>query len=100
MNQLLANKIDKVTSAMKLHHVKNAYAFGSICTDSFNDSSDVDILVSFEEMQPADYADNYFSLLYKLQEIFSREVDLITEKSLKNKYFINVINKSKIPLYE
>ena len=100
MNQLLVNKIDKVTSAMKLHHVKNAYAFGSICTDRFNDSSDVDFLVSFEEMQPADYADNYFSLLYQLQEIFNREVDLITEKSLKNKYFINAINKSKISLYE
>ncbi len=100
MDKLLFNNLEQVKTAMKLHQVKNAYAFGSVCTSRFTDSSDIDFLVSFNEMKPEDYADNYFGLLYNLQEIFKRDIDLITEKSLQNPYFIKVINQSKIPVYE
>jgi len=76
------------------------FAFGSVCTDKFNDSSDIDLLVSFKPMDFGDYADNYFSIADKLEEIFHRPVDLVTDKSLSNPYFINSINKTKISIYE
>ncbi len=100
MNQFLINKLEDIKAAMKLHHVKNAYAFGSVCSKKFNETSDIDLLVSFKEMNTEEYADNYFALLYQLQEILKRDVDLITDRSLKNPYFIKSINLSKKLIYE
>ena len=99
MNQFLINKLEDVKAAMKLHHVKDAYAFGSVCSGTFNEKSDIDLLVSFTEMKPEDYADNYFSLLYQLQHLLKRDVDLVTDKSLKNPYFIKVVNRTKTLIY-
>jgi len=35
----------------------------------------------------------------KLRDYFNREIDLITEKSLKNPYFIKEINETKKLIY-
>jgi uncharacterized protein len=92
--------MEDIHAAMKLHHVKDAYAFGSVCSNEFNEKSDIDVLVSFKDMKTEEYADNYFALLYLLQDILKREVDLVTDKSLKNPYFIKSVNLSKKLIYE
>lgn len=50
-------------------------------------------------MEYGDYADNYFEIADRFEEDFNRSVDLVTEKSLKNPYFIKSINKTKTLLY-
>ena len=100
MDQILISNLDKIKASMKLHHVKDAYAFGSVCTANFTDKSDIDFLVNFYEMEPGDYADNYFNLLYQLSDILKRDIDLLTGNSLKNPYFIKVVNHSKALIYE
>ncbi|MBS9524993.1 nucleotidyltransferase domain-containing protein [Litoribacter ruber] len=82
--------------------IKRLYAFGSaIDLDKFRDNSDIDFLISFEEeLTPEEYSDNYFQLQYKLRNLFKRELDIVTERSLSNPYFIESINKHKILLYE
>jgi hypothetical protein len=45
------------------------------------------------------YADNYFSVAEKFEEIFCRPVDLITDKSLLNPYFIDTVNRTKTLIY-
>jgi predicted nucleotidyltransferase len=82
-----------------MYNVKSMFAFGSICTDKFNDESDVDLLISFQPMEFGDYADAYFELANKLEELFKRPVDLVTDKSLSNPFFIESVNKSKILIY-
>ena len=47
-----------------------------------------------------DYTDNYFELHYKLSDLFGRKIDLITERSLSNPYFIESINETKELIYE
>ena len=81
-------------------NVKSLFAFGSVCDDNFGDSSDIDLLISFDPMEYADYADNYFLIADEFEEIFHRPVDLITDKSLSNPYFIDSINLTKILIYE
>ena len=75
------------------------YVFGSACTPQFNDQSDLDFLISFKEIPIETYTDNYFELHYRLEELFNRKVDLITEKSLSNPYFIESIEETKQLLY-
>lgn len=81
------------------HNVKALFAFGSVCTDKFDDNSDVDLLISFNPMDFGDYADTYFDLADKFEILFQRTVDLVTEKSLSNPCFIDSVNKTKTLLY-
>jgi hypothetical protein len=67
--------------------------------ESFNDKSDIDILISFKDISIEKYTDNYFELHYKLEELFNRKIDLLTENSLSNPYFIESIEETKQLLY-
>jgi uncharacterized protein len=100
MHTILIENIEKIKELCFKHNVKSLYAFGSVCTGRFDNASDIDLLISFYPMDYGDYADNYFELTEKLESIFKRPVDLVTDKSLGNPYFIESVNQSKISLYE
>ena len=99
MQRLLIDNIDKVKALCLTHNVKSLFAFGSVCTDRFNDKSDIDLLVSFYSMDYGDYADTYFDLADKFEKLFHRPVDLVTDKSLSNPYFIDSVNQTKTLIY-
>jgi len=99
MNKILTDKLNLLTEICKTYHVDKIYAFGSVCTDRFNDNSDIDFLVYFEPMDYGDYADNYFQLCDKLESLFKRKVDVVTDKSLSNPYFIKTLERTKTVLY-
>src|SRR5687767_985080 len=62
--------------------------FGSAARTDFDpERSDLDFLVEFEELPPAQYADAYFQLKDSLEALFGRPVDLVTTVSLENPYF-------------
>jgi uncharacterized protein len=100
MQTLLLDNMDKIRALCMTHNVKNLFAFGSVCTDRFDDRSDVDLLVTFNPMDFGDYADTYFELAENFEKLFNRPVDLITDKSLNNPYFIKSVNQTKTLLYE
>lgn len=81
------------------YDVKSMYLFGSATNDEFNNSSDIDILISFKEISFEKYTDNYFELHEALEKLFDRKVDLLTERSLSNPYFIESIEQTKQLLY-
>lgn len=95
------SKLPNLIDILKSHRVERAYAFGSVCTPDFNKDSDVDLLIAFEEgIDPIEYGDLYWSLDEKLPALLDRPVDILTERQLRNPYFIKVMNKTKTPLYE
>ncbi|MBK7479174.1 MAG: nucleotidyltransferase domain-containing protein [Bacteroidales bacterium] len=100
MQKLLTDNIEKIRALCRNHNVRSLFAFGSVVTDRFNDKSDIDLLVSFNPMEYGDYADTYFKLAENFEKLFKRQVDLVTEKSLRNPYFIEFVNKTKTLLYE
>jgi uncharacterized protein len=99
MNQIITDNIDQIRALCSKFGVKNLYAFGSVCTDKFSKTSDVDLLVSFQPMEYGEYADNYFIVADRLEQLLSRPVDLVTEKSLSNPFFIKSINQTKTLIY-
>ena len=99
MQKLIADNILLFQEICKTFDVKTMYVFGSACTDNFNKNSDIDILVSFKELSIEKYTDNYFDLHYKLENLFRRKIDLLTENSLSNPYFIESIEETKVLLY-
>jgi predicted nucleotidyltransferase len=99
MQQFIENKRAEVEQLCKIYDVKTMYVFGSACTDHFNENSDVDFLISFKEIPFDRYTDNYFELHYKLEALFDRKIDLLTENSLSNPFLIESIEESKQLLY-
>ncbi|MCB9185413.1 MAG: nucleotidyltransferase domain-containing protein [Flavobacteriales bacterium] len=97
--------IEKHLSAIqklcKEHRVEAFHLFGSVAKGEQTENSDYDFLVRFSADVPLlEYADNYFSLLQKLRDLLQRDVDLVTEKSLKNPVLIQEILETRVPLYE
>jgi hypothetical protein len=99
MNRIVSDKIEELKKLCNLYKVKSMHVFGSVCTDKFNDKSDIDILISFDTLSVDQYTDNYFDLHYKLEDLFGRNIDLLTNKSLSNPYFIQAIEKTKQLIY-
>lgn len=58
--------------------VKRIGLFGSFAKGEQKDTSDVDILVEFEEPT----FDNFMNLAFFLEDLFSRRVELVTPDSL------------------
>ncbi len=101
MNTILQDKKNDLIQLCQELKIKRLYAFGSVVSGNFRDDSDIDFLISFlDELSFEEYADNYFSLHYKLREIFNREIDIVTERSLSNPYFIESVNETKSLIYE
>jgi len=101
LHPVFQEKLPEVIRLLKENKVKRAYAFGSVVNGKFNDQSDIDLLIAFEdELDPIVYGKNYFEILFALEDLFKREIDLVTEPSLRNPYFIKVMNKTKTTLYE
>ncbi len=99
MQGLIKDKLDDLKKLCQDYDVKTMYVFGSVCTDKFNDKSDIDILISFKDISIEKYTDNYFDLHYRLEELLDRKIDLLTENSLSNPYFIESIEETKQLLY-
>jgi predicted nucleotidyltransferase len=101
MQQLLENRRKEIVEICQALSIKRLYAFGSVVTNRFRDDSDIDFLVSFTDNLSIDeYTKNYFDLHYKLRDLFKREIDIVTERTLSNPYFIESVNESKQLIYE
>jgi len=100
MEKILKDNLKEIIAICKLHYVNSIAVFGSAANNQMNKNSDIDFLVQFsDEINVLDYADNYFSILEKLEELTGKKIDLVSVKSLKNPVLISEINKSKIELY-
>lgn len=91
--------IEELTRLCTKYNVEKMYLFGSALTSNFNKESDVDFLVRFKDIDLSVYFDNYIGFKEKLEDLFSRKVDLVEEQTLKNPVLINSINKSKELIY-
>ena len=80
-------------------NVKYLYVFGSVITDQFKEDSDIDLLVNINSLDPFDYAENYFELKFRLEELLGRRIDLLEEKAINNKHLKFNIDKSKKLIY-
>ena len=82
------------------HHVQRLAAFGSVLTPAFGPDSDVDFVAAFEPMPVEDYADNYLSLKFALEQVLQRPVDLLEAQALSNPYFRAQVEATQQVIYE
>jgi len=70
---LLANR-----EILKKYKVKSIMLFGSYARNEERENSDIDFLVEFEK----DTYDNFIHLIFSLEELFKRKVQVVTKEDL------------------
>ena len=99
MLSFIENKKPELQQLYEKYAVKSMYLFGSASTANFNDESDIDILIAFQEIPFEQYTNIFFAFHQALENLFGRKVNLITERSLTNPFFIQSIDETKQLLY-
>ncbi|HEY2727634.1 MAG TPA: nucleotidyltransferase domain-containing protein [Parafilimonas sp.] len=103
MNSIIKNKLSDIIKTCEQMQVKSLYLFGSGVRNDFNNNSDFDFLFSFKNDKDGNllppYFD-YFDLMFELEKITGRKVDLVAEQEVRNKYFLKRISAEKIKIYE
>jgi predicted nucleotidyltransferase len=97
MHALLQTHLPQVKNLMRYYGVNRAFAFGSAVKGPMHEDSDVDFIISFpESMDYETYANNYFALANALEDLLKKNVDLVTEKTLKNPFLLESIDSHKV----
>lgn len=100
MTERIRSHLQAIREACGRYNVKRLDLFGSAARADFQpDSSDFDFAVIFEDLAPADYADAYFGLLESLERILQTPVDLVELEAVKNPYFRQALEASRVQLY-
>ena len=101
----MVNAVEERAEELKrlcvIYGVQRLDLFGSALTDQYDpDRSDLDFLVEFQPAALSAYADAYFGLLEALGRLFGRPVDLVVESAIKNPYFRQSVEQTRVPVYE
>lgn len=97
---ILDRHIDQINRLCELNKVNSLFAFGSVTTDKFRPDSDIDLVVDIDDNDPISYSDKYFNLKFQLEEILKRQIDLLEQKAIRNKFLKNEIDRTKVLIYE
>jgi predicted nucleotidyltransferase len=97
---LIQNRHAQLHDVCRARHVRRLAVFGSGAADRFDpSSSDLDFLVEFERMPPAERAEHYFGLIDDLQQLFGVPVELVEPGGIQNPYFRRAIEETQVELY-
>jgi predicted nucleotidyltransferase len=98
---LIRDRYTDFVELCRTHKVDKIYAFGSSITDHFDpQTSDIDVIVKIDIEDPADRGEALLSLWDKLEILFHRKVDLLTEDSIRNPYLKRNIDQTKKLIYD
>ena len=97
---LPAAALERIPDLCRQYHVRRLDVFGSAADGRFDPAgSDIDLLVTLEPMQPVAYSKAHMGLHEALIQLFGRDVDLVTERSIINPYFRRQVETQRVPLF-
>lgn len=100
MVNILEQHRDEIAALCRRAGTRRRHAFGSaVRADFIPETSDLDFLVEFDDVPPADYAQAYFVLKEGLEALLGRPVALVTGSGLANPYFRDRIVAERQTMY-
>ena len=97
---LVGASTDVLANTCRAREVTRLVLFGSAARGQAGAHSDVDLLVTFEQMTPARRADALFGLQDDLERLLGRPVDLVEDEAIRNPYLRNAIERDRVVLYD
>jgi len=103
MVDVIKNNLSEIIQTCNTMQVKYLYLFGSGArVTDYSENSDLDFLFEYIKTEaglPVSGFD-YFDLLWKLEKITGKKVDLVSDGRIRNKYLVQSILEDRIKLYE
>src|SRR6266852_6062823 len=100
LTAILMARREQLAALCRKYRVRRLDVFGSAARDDFDDqSSDVDLLVEFEDIPFADRGDAYLGLLTETEALLGHPIDLVEVDAVRNPYLRRGIEASRQPLY-
>ncbi len=100
MHRIIEQNLEEIIRICTHRRVRRLAVFGSATDDRFDpDRSDLDLIVEFEKMQPAEHADQYFGLAEDLEHLLNRPVDLVEPGGVRNPYFRKSLEDTQVEIY-
>jgi predicted nucleotidyltransferase len=97
---IVEENINELIDLCKRHKVRELYIFGSILTNKFDNNSDIDLIVQFDNIDILKYFDNYMDFKEKLEALLGRPIDLFENQAIHNPIFRKVVDRNKKLVYE
>lgn len=100
MNLIIQQKLKTIKAVCEKRSVDKLFLFGSAANGNFGDLSDLDFAVTFNQnLSPLEFGDAFLELKQDLENIFQREIDLISYRVIKNQVFKEELDRTKVALY-
>lgn len=96
---ILTQHIDQINKLCESNSVRNLFSFGSVNSNRFTIKSDIDLVVEIDDNDPISYAEKYFNLKFKLEELLHRRIDLLEQKAIRNRFLKSEIDRTKVIVY-
>lgn len=97
----IAQHLPEIRALCKRQGVERMSLFGSATREDFSpETSDVDCLIKFLNINKPGIADRYFNLIEGLEQTCHRPVDIVFEGAMKNYIFREIVEKSKVLIYD
>ena len=103
MVKVVEDNLDKIINTCKKMQIQSLYLFGSGSDEKrYSKTSDLDFLYKFKTDNEGLIISNYdyFDLMFDLEKITGKKIDLVAEEKINNKFFLEKVNLEKIKLYE
>ena len=100
VHAVVQEKEKQIRALCRKHHVRRLDLFGSATRDDFDPQrSDLDFLVEFQPTTPKEHADAFWGLLFGLEDLFARKIDLVEREPIRNPYFLEELEQTRVGLY-
>lgn len=91
--------LDQISEKCRQYNIKALYLIGFEARGEDIATSELDFVVSFNDLNQPGIADRYFGFQSYLEELFNIKVDLIEESAIKNPFFKKAIDRDKQLIY-
>lgn len=99
--KLIEVNMHKIIEICRRFKVRKLWVFGSILTSRFSDNSDVDFCVDFDwdNIPLLESANNFFGFQEALETLLGRKIDLTDDSAVRNPYFREELNETRLLIY-
>ena len=98
-NRFVTKYQEQIAKICERYRVKRLSFFGSVTTDEFKETSDLDIAVVFDRQGFEGSFEQYMGLKEDLENLVNRPVDLVVADKIRNPLFAKEIEQTQEVIY-
>ncbi len=100
MTKIIDQHRSQLLALCRKYDVRRLDLIGSATRDDFDVAkSDLDFVVEFNDLTVQNAADRYLGLMIDLEDLFGRRIDLVSYPAIRNPYFKQVVDNTRVTLY-